>query len=991
MKKHQDKSGCIGQAMAASFLDGSDDEINEELSGSERDYDNFPFYQHDPNSGERDQRESSLDSESSLHIIDDPASVSRPTTNLPSRIPVSASRRVVRLPPPPDLPSSFARPSAVTRQSRSFAFPVATRPPVNRSRVTTRPTTSKSFQFASDEEALDCLASLPAMYKQLPPRINQAFSDASERMADAFLAEPSDLAVLNFMCLPKVGLAPGQPETASDRLAMYPEVALPKLPLREGAALQGTASAKKQVEVGRLGHAARLLGGSTSAPSRTPETVEALKAKHPPGTRNPFGSTVGPSNNSPPSTEAIVEALYSFKPDTAPGVSGWTVPLLKVAIRSDSVKKMLTRLVGMFLAGSAPGRELLCSSRLVALEKPDGGIRPIAVGELVYRLCTKAILRHSFTPDFLNTCQFGVGTKGGVEPLIRAVQRVVDGSVENHQFTHITSLDFSNAFNSLDRESMAASIKTHAPGLYRMAKWAYNKPSHLVLGGNGDDTAKILSAQGVRQGDPLGPLFFSIGVRPILEQLDRSLGPDCSVLAYLDDIYVLSNSENTLDRITRFFERSRASLELNSSKSFITSVSEVKLRGLKMLGSCVGPSWARRAFLQRKISELEEKVAKLVDLPHQHALLLLRQCMQQDLRHLQRCLVSDDLVEEWENLDSCLWNAALRIRSSQDPPEPSYRDEHLLSLPVKLGGLGLLSYKTCAPLSFAAATETSDRMLEPILGPAPTPPTLTNADDPDSIAPQRVRCGKAFEAQRDELFDRLDDHQIKTVLESASGLGRKWLSVIPYHEGLRLNNFEVSAALHLRTLHSGSDTVCSQCGVPNTAGHAEVCVNGAPWFIARHEQVKYAIRDTLKTIQGVQVAVEPHIGETNRRNDLRVTGSGTSGLASHEYDITIVSLGTQDAVRTYLPLSLQPTKPAERGHALITKFLKMKADDKRRRLPATTTAFSPLVLTVGGMIDDATAKCLKTWQLCLSPWAFSNLCQRLSLVLLRARAKCFVL
>jgi hypothetical protein len=409
-----------------------------------------------------------------------------------------------------------------------------------------------------------------------------------------------------------------------------------------------------------------------------------------------------------------------------------------------------------------------------------------------------------------------------------------------------------------------------------------------------------------------------------------------------------------------------------------------------MLGSCVGPPWVRRAFLKEKIAEVEQKISKLIDLPHQHALLVLRQCMQQDLRHLQRCLVSDDLDFEWEQLDSIIWNAALRLRGSSDPEDSTPRDETILSLPVKLGGLGLLSYKTCAPLAYAAASETSDRLLESLLGPAPAAPTLTDPEDPDSIAPQRVRCGKAFEAQQESLLQSLDNQQVKTILESASGLGRKWLSVIPYYEGLRLSDFEISAALHHRTLKPGSP-VCSLCGVVNTTGHAEVCKKGTAWFVARHEQVKYAIKRTLETIEGVRVAVEPYIANTNRRNDLLVTGSEASGMANQEYDITVVSLATQDSVETFIPPHIQPIKPAEKGHAYIRKFLATKAADKRKKLPNGNVPFTPLVFTVGGMMDDDTAKCLKTWQNLVTPSAFSTLCQQLSLILLRAKAKSFVL
>jgi hypothetical protein len=485
-------------------------------------------------------------------------------------------------------------------------------------------------------------------------------------------------------------------------------------------------------------------------------------------------------------------------------------------------------------------------------------------------------------------------------------------------------------------------------------------------------------------------LLFSIGIRPILEKLSLRLGPDCVVLAYLDDVYILSKSDETLDEVQDFFTVLNSSLELNREKSFITSVETIKRDGFDMLGSCIGPIWTRRLFLKNKVAELEKKVNKLVDVPHQHGLLLLRQCMQQDLRHLQRCLFSKDIEMEWERLDKILWNAALRLRSSADLPDPSTRDLEIMSLPVKMGGLGLLSYMTCAPLAYAAASETSDKLLESLLGPAPSPPTLTDLEDPESIAPQRVRCGKAFEEQQEALFRTLDSHQIKTVLESASGLGRKWLSVIPFHQGLRLTDFEISAALHHRTLHPGS-AVCTMCGILNSAGHAEVCTKGTKWTIARHEQVKYAIKRALETAEGVQVRVEPFIADTNRRNDLRVTGSEASGLSNHEYDVTVVSLACRDAVATNLPPQIQPTKPAELGHALIKKFLDSKAADKRKRLPENNVPFTPLVFTVGGMMDDDTGKCLKAWQQSVTPSVFSALCHNLSLILLRAKAKSFVL
>jgi hypothetical protein len=59
-------------------------------------------------------------------------------------------------------------------------------------------------------------------------------------------------------------------------------------------------------------------------------------------------------------------------------------------------------------------------------------------------------------------------------------------------------------------------------------------------------------------------------------------------------------------------------------------------------------------------------------------------------------------------------------RSSLSVPRAGFRDSpwaavNLNFLPIKLSGLGILSFKTCAPLAFAAASEASDTLLAPLL------------------------------------------------------------------------------------------------------------------------------------------------------------------------------------------------------------------------------------------------------------------------------------
>jgi hypothetical protein len=288
-----------------------------------------------------------------------------------------------------------------------------------------------------------------------------------------------------------------------------------------------------------------------------------------------------------------------------------------------------------------------------------------------------------------------------------------------------------------------------------------------------------------------------------------------------------------------------------------------------------------------------------------------------------------------------------------------------------------------------AASEAADHLLTPLLGPPPSLPSLLDPDDPDSISPQRQRCADAFKRQRDDLLATLNDHTIKTIVESSSGLGRKWLSVIPYYQSLRLTDFEISAALHIRTLHPGFWLVCQSCGIQNDQGHAEVCPGRQQWAMARHEQVKRAIGGALRVIEGMQVDLEPLIGTTSRRNDIRITGSRQSGLSNQEYDVTVVSLATQDARNTYLPPTAEPPARLDRSYALINRHLNSLAHQKRHSLPQSHIPFTPLVFTLGGLMDLDTVKATRSWKLTLPSGTFNRLFISLSLVLLRARVRNF--
>jgi hypothetical protein len=114
------------------------------------------------------------------------------------------------------------------------------------------------------------------------------------------------------------------------------------------------------------------------------------------------------------------------------------------------------------------------------------------------------------------------------------------------------------------------------------------------------------------------------------------------------------------------------------AKSKTTALQEARETGLQLLGSSIVPTEARERFLEATIAAEEALVAKLVDLPHQHALLVLRQSLQQNLRHLQRSLRSDDLGHLWERLDASLANSVRRIGAAAFPAPSQAIDNALL-------------------------------------------------------------------------------------------------------------------------------------------------------------------------------------------------------------------------------------------------------------------------------------------------------------------------
>ena len=160
-----------------------------------------------------------------------------------------------------------------------------------------------------------------------------------------------------------------------------------------------------------------------------------------------------------------------------------------------------------------PIAHVLGASRLLALEKPSGGVRPIAVGEVFYRLVSQTLcaqLRSHFE-NLLSPHQYGVGVRGGCEMVVHGLRAVLD----LHPDWIVFQVDIANAFNSVERSFIFFELRAAGGEISQLLPFVrafYSCPISLLHHVHGaTPTVEVLqSSTGTRQGDPLGGALFAL-------------------------------------------------------------------------------------------------------------------------------------------------------------------------------------------------------------------------------------------------------------------------------------------------------------------------------------------------------------------------------------------------------------------------------------------------------------------------------------------------
>ena len=239
---------------------------------------------------------------------------------------------------------------------------------------------------------------------------------------------------------------------------------------------------------------------------------------------------------------------------------------------------------------------------------------------------------------YLGDFQFGVGTPNGAEAVLHSANRFLSSFHADGSLAMLT-VDFSNAFNMIDRTALLREVHQRCPSIYSWVQFLYAQPARLYVGND-----CIGATTGVQQGDPLGPLLFALALHPMVLRVQEI----CKLpfhAWYLDDGTIIGKATEVakaLDIIR--LEGPSLGLQLNIKKTevFWPSCNGVKLqeglfpsgigrpeKGVKLLGGAVSRDpYFIRELARRRASRSVELMKLLPCLRDpQSELLLLRSCM----------------------------------------------------------------------------------------------------------------------------------------------------------------------------------------------------------------------------------------------------------------------------------------------------------------------------------------------------------------------------
>ena len=250
----------------------------------------------------------------------------------------------------------------------------------------------------------------------------------------------------------------------------------------------------------------------------------------------------------------------------------------------------------------------------------------------------------------------------GAEAAVHAARSYLHNMQSNQL---LLKIDFRNAFNSIRRDKMLLSVLEYAPEIYPLVFSAYRNPSYLFF-----DNNIVESAEGVQQGDSLGPLLFSLTIHHLLSHLaaelkvfyldDGTLGG--TIEEVVGDLQKLEEAADTLGLVLNHQKSEVICSEPSTRNSMLASSPDLKCvdsNDACLLGSPIGGTIEEVVGDLQKLEEAADTLGLVLN--HQKSEVI---CSEPSTRNSM--LASSPDLKCVDSNDACLLGSPIGGRQSLD-------------------------------------------------------------------------------------------------------------------------------------------------------------------------------------------------------------------------------------------------------------------------------------------------------------------------------------
>ena len=207
------------------------------------------------------------------------------------------------------------------------------------------------------------------------------------------------------------------------------------------------------------------------------------------------------------------KSLRSAKRGASGGPSGMTWEHLRPLLERPRDTHLLFRAGELLCQGQVAEEvvNIIRLGRLIALQKPTGGVRGIVAGEVQRRLVARTMAQQlgPAVENFRAPFQFALTTRSGCECVAHTIQTSCQADPE----LTLTSLDGVSAFDLISRRAMLEGHARVSGGAFALpfVHLFYGRPSRYLWEDDHGVVRAIEQGEGGEQGDPLMPLLFAVG------------------------------------------------------------------------------------------------------------------------------------------------------------------------------------------------------------------------------------------------------------------------------------------------------------------------------------------------------------------------------------------------------------------------------------------------------------------------------------------------